>query len=333
MEKREKRISRVDVAKKYFMKERFYLYLSILFGRGAVKFLLIVFSVSVFFAFENTYYKKNSTFHSGNISTIASMFYGVISRPFYMLNEYYSSFVDKFSRWHYQEDVKLLVEQKISLEDKVAVLDGENKQLRQLAHFISTPQGFEFVSARVTKAIMHNGDRAFVINIGKKHGIDLGCIVTNETNIVGRVYEVDEYSSIIIPITEKRFTIPAIVLSTGQNFIATGAGSDRLMKIHYINNDNTKNNNSNIGKNLQTDNSRAESDDNNHVNEKYNNEIIAAKEGDLVVTYGQIGIIPHGITIGRIHFIRDIPFVKLSERCQIRYLVKIFFESKDTKSH
>jgi len=148
---------------------------------------------------------------------------------------------------------------KISRED---FLKLENTQLRKLIdEQVDSP--INLVSARVMLDKQSPYLNSFIINIGINKKIKKGLAVKDGSNFIGRIVDVNFFSSRVLLITDLNSKIPVIVEPSGNHAILSGHGSD-LPDLQYL-------------------------PENNKV-----------KEGDKIYTSGKEGIFSPGIPIGKV---------------------------------
>jgi len=148
---------------------------------------------------------------------------------------------------------------KISKED---FLKLENTQLRKLIdEQVNSPDNL--ISARVMLDKQSPYLNSFIINSGINKNIKKGLAVKDGKNFIGRIVDVNFFSSRVLLITDLNSKIPVIIEPSGNHAILSGQGSD-LPNLQYL-------------------------PENNHV-----------KEGDKIYTSGKEGIFNPGIPIGKV---------------------------------
>jgi rod shape-determining protein MreC len=148
---------------------------------------------------------------------------------------------------------------KISKED---FLKLENTQLRKLIDE-QVDSSDNLVSARVMLDKQSPYLNSFIINSGLNKKIKKGLAVKDGNNFIGRIVDVNFFSSRVLLITDLNSKIPVIIEPSAAHAILSGQGSD-LPNLQYL-------------------------PENNKV-----------KEGDKIYTSGKEGIFSPGIPIGKV---------------------------------
>ena len=104
---------------------------------------------------------------------------------------------------------------------------------------------------------------SFILNSGTNNSIKKGLAVLDKNNFIGRIVDVNFFSSRVLLITDLNSKIPVIIEPSGNHAILSGQGSD-LPNLQYL-------------------------PENNQV-----------KEGDKIYTSGKEGIFNPGIPIGKV---------------------------------
>jgi len=200
---------------------------------------------------------------------IFSTSYDIIVEHFNLYNDY-----DKLKK----ENKNLKNE--ISKSD---YLELENTQLRKLIEE-QVKSKSDLVSARVMLDKQSPYLNSFVINIGANKDIKNGMAVLDGKNFIGRIVDVNFFSSRVLLITDLNSKIPIISEPSGQHAILSGHG-DNEPTLEYL---------------------------------SENHQI---QDGDKIYTSGKEGIFAPGIIIGETVYGQDGVKVKLySELSQITFV-------------
>ena len=183
-------------------------------------------------------------------------------------------------------DYKELKEQNQKMKDNISISDFlilENKQLRKLieneANLPST-----FLSARVLLDKKSPYLNSFIINIGSNKKIKKGMPVLHHQNFIGRIVDVNFFSSSVLLVTDLNSKIPIITEPSATHAILSGHGSN-LPTLEYL------------------------------------PEVHNVKDGDKVYTSGKEGIFSPGIPIGKVKVEKDTIKVSLfSDLSQITFV-------------
>ena len=141
----------------------------------------------------------------------------------------------------HEKYIKVLEENKI-LKDKSSDLDFlilENTQLRQLINE-QTSSSSNLESARVMLDKQSPYLNSFIINIGTNRKLKNGLAVLDGKNFVGRLVDVNFFSSRVLLITDLNSKIPVVTQPSGYHAILNGRGKEKpsldfLPKDHTVN--------------------------------------------------------------------------------------------------
>jgi len=220
-------------------------------------------------------------------ATIADYPSKVFSGSYNLIEKHFSLYEN------YSEVIKENKELKNN-KSKSEFLELENSQLRKL---ISEQVESEsnLVSARVMLDVQSPYVNSFIINIGANKKIKKGMAVLDGKNFIGRIVDVNFFSSRILLITDLNSKIPIISEPSGNHAILSGHGNSNpaleyLSKDHKIQN------------------------------------------GDKIYTSGKGGIFSPGIPIGEVKILKDIIEIKLYSKLNEITFVNINLEgSKERK--
>jgi rod shape-determining protein MreC len=127
----------------------------------------------------------------------------------------------------YNEIIKLK-EENAQLQEQIydpGFLIFENKQLRQLLDEQVTSSA-NFVSARVILDKQSPYLNSFIINSGSNKEIKNGMAVLDGKNFVGRIVDVNFFSSRVLLVTDLNSKIPVLVEPSGHHAILSGHGTN-----------------------------------------------------------------------------------------------------------
>ena len=183
-----------------------------------------------------------------------------------------------FSRIH------INIEDHINLYDNFKILKNENKKLKQkkimsdflilentqLRKIVDEKATFtsNYISARVMLDKKSPYLNSFIINIGSNKEIKKGMAVLDNQDFIGRVVDVNYFSSRVLLISDLNSKIPVIIGPSGYHAILSGKGKN-YPTLDYLPKENT------------------------------------IKEGDKIFTSGKEGIFSPGIPIGVIKKTKD----------------------------
>ena len=163
-------------------------------------------------------------------------------------------------------------------------LELENTQLRKLIdEQVASPTNL--LSARVMIDKQSPYLNSFIINIGTNKNVKKGMATLDGKNFVGRIVDVNFFSSRVLLVSDLNSKIPVIVEPSGHQAILSGRGSNILPTLEFL--------------------------PENHT----------VKDGDKVYTSGKEGIFLPGIPIGEIRVDQSILKVILfSDLSQITFI-------------
>jgi len=170
-------------------------------------------------------------------------------------------------------------------------LELENSQLRKLIEQ-QVSSTSNFVSARIMLDKQSMYLKSFIINAGSNKGIKNGFAVLHDNNFIGRIVDVNFFSSRILLVSDLNSKISVVTAPSAYHALLSGRG-DKNPILEYL-------------------------------PENYN-----FKEGEKVYTSGKEGIFVPGLPIGEIKIEEDNVVVKLfSELRQVTFVnIKIDDES------
>ena len=203
------------------------------------------------------------------------------SRGFSSITDFFGEHINLYSNYNELKKENEELKNNISQSD---FLELENTQLRKLIDEQVASQS-NLVSARVMLDKQSPYLNSFIINIGSNKKIKNGMAVLHGNYFVGRIVDVNFFSSRVLLVTDLNSKIPVIIEPSAYHAILTGHGGDAepslayLPKVHNIKND------------------------------------------DKVYTSGKEGIFPAGIPIGQIKIIDDqIKVLLFSDLNQITFV-------------
>ena len=165
----------------------------------------------------------------------------VATYPTKIFSGSYSLIQDHFSLYGNYDDLKKENEELKNNRSKSDFLEMENNQLRKLINEQVVSES-NLVSARVMLDEQSPYLNSFVINIGANKEIKNGMAVLDGPNFIGRIVDVNFFSSRILLVTDLNSKIPIISEPSGNHAILTGHGGSNptleyLSKNHKIKNE------------------------------------------------------------------------------------------------
>ena len=172
-------------------------------------------------------------------------------------------------------------------------LELENSQLRKLID--EQVESSNLVSSRVMLDKQSPYLNSFVINIGSNKYIKNGMAVLDGKNFIGRIVDVNFFSSRVLLVSDLNSKIPVMTEPSGNHAILSGHGT-------------------------------------NEPTLEYLSENHAIQTGDKIYTSGKEGIFPPGVPIGEVKIEKDkIKVLLFSDLSQITFVNIILRESNKNK--
>ena len=129
-----------------------------------------------------------------------------------------------------------IVEENKKLKKEISTsdfLELENRQLKTLVDEQITSES-NFVSSRVLLDKESLYLNSFVINSGSNHKIKKGMAVLSQNNFIGRIVDVNFFSSRVLLITDLNSKIPIITEPSATHAILSGRGGSKLPTLEYL---------------------------------------------------------------------------------------------------
>ena len=222
-------------------------------------FVLVILSVVLIFAetIETRPLNKVRSFVKDVVYRSAT----IVSFPLKSVNNFVGFLENHLNLYsNYNELIKENNELKNNIS-KTDFLELENSQLRQLINEqIESPSNL--VSARVMIDKQSPYLNSFVINIGSNKGIKNGMAVLDGKNFIGRIVDVNFFSSRVLLVSDLNSKIPVLSEPSGSHAILSGHGTNEPT-LEYL----SKNN--------------------------------GIQDGDKIYTSGKEGIFTPGLVVGK----------------------------------
>ena len=244
-------------------------------------FALIV--LSIIFIFVETIETKPLNYFRSFIKDVIYRGSLVVSAPSKSINNF-TDFVKEHV--HLYDDYSKLKKENNELKNKISesdFLELENSQLRKLIED-QTSSSSNLMSARVMLDKQSPYLNSFIINIGSNKNIKNGMAALDGKNFIGRVVDVNFFSSRILLVSDLNSKIPILSEPSGSHAILSGHGTNEPT-LEYL-----------------------------PENHKIQN-------GDKVYTSGKEGIFSPGVPIGEVKIDAEVIKVSLfSELNQITFV-------------
>ncbi len=137
---------------------------------------------------------------------------------------------------------KKIREENIYLQNKVAMLDAENKLLRETVDeltshtqllFTYKEKKYKFIGATTLYVNSNKYSRSIIINKGIKDGVKINQSAVNGDGLVGIIKQVNKSSSVVQLIIDQNLFIGGKVLETGDRCLVYGVGKYSEMHIKF----------------------------------------------------------------------------------------------------
>lgn len=116
---------------------------------------------------------------------------------------------------------------------RYAEIELENERLRRLLGFVEEHPDYTVRGANVVGIVLGEDPALpvtrLILNVGKNRGIRAGMPVVTEVGLVGRIVEVHETTSVVLPITAAESAVNAVVQSSRQVGVVRGQGTPVLV--------------------------------------------------------------------------------------------------------
>ena len=245
--------------------------------------LLALVILSIIFIFVETIETKPLNFFRSFLKDIiyrGSLVVSAPSKGLGNLTDYAKEHANLYSNYNELKKENVKLKNNIS---KTGFLELENTQLRKLIEEQVTSNS-NLVSARVMLDKQSPYLNSFIINIGSNKDIKNGMAVLDGKNFIGRIVDVNFFSSRVLLVSDLNSKIPVIVEPSGHHAILSGHGKSKP--------------------------------DLEYLPENHN-----IKDGDKVYTSGKEGIFSPGTPIGEVKIKNDIITVLLfSDLSQITFV-------------
>ena len=207
----------------------------------------------------------------------------VVSAPFKVFDnftDYINKHLNLYSNYNELKKENNELKNNISESD---FLEFENAQLRKLIEE-QVSSSSDLLSARVMIDKQSPYLNSFIINVGSNKNIKNGMAVLDGKNFVGRIVDVNFFSSRVLLVSDLNSKIPVIIEPSGHHAILSGHGTNKPI-LEYL-------------------------------PENY-----TIQDGDKVYTSGKEGIFSPGIPVGGIKIEKDVVKTSLfSDLSQITFV-------------
>ena len=204
--------------------------------------LIVLIIISVILIYVETIKTKPLNYLRSSIKDIVyrgALVASVPSKSFGTLTNAVKNHINLYSNYNQLKEENEKLKSNISKED---FLELENTQLRKLIDEQVTSSA-NLVSARVMLDKQSLYLNSFIINIGSNKGVKKGFAVLDGNNFIGRIVDVNFFSSRVLLISDLNSKIPVLVEPLAYHAILSGHGKSKptleyLPKKHNVQNGN-----------------------------------------------------------------------------------------------
>jgi len=193
-------------------------------------FALIIISI-VLIASDSINYKPISYLRSAVKDVIyrSSLIISFPSKGFKGISNFASDHISLYQSYEELKKENDFLKKNISKND---YLELENTQLKKLIEDqVTSPENL--VSARVIIDKSSLYLNSFILNSGTNNSIKKGMAVLDKNNFIGRIVDVNFFSSRVLLVTDLNSKIPVIIEPSGDHAILSGHG-DELPGLDYL---------------------------------------------------------------------------------------------------
>lgn len=210
----------------------------------------------------------------------------LISKPFELINNTFIFFNDFREIKNIKENLEMERIELLKKIKKIDFLEIENFRLKKLLEIEEKNYSKKLVG-RILIDSYKNDDFAFMIDLGKNHGLKINDIVFNENGMIGRITELGQFSSKVITLYDQDSVVPVVSMKTKKSFFVQGSNEKLFIK---------------------------------HLDNSF-----SLNHNEIVVTTKAAGYFKEGIRVGKVKKTLDKvyvePFAKLSDSIYVYVLV------------
>jgi rod shape-determining protein MreC len=112
-------------------------------------------------------------------------------------------------------------------------VEQENQRLRQLLNFANTRPGLELRGAQIVGRVISEEPNNFleglILDLGARHGIEVGMPVVNDQGLIGRISAVNDSTSFVLLITDPSSSFNAVLQSSRLNGVVNGRPGGQII--------------------------------------------------------------------------------------------------------
>ena len=117
---------------------------------------------------------------------------------------------------------------------ELEIIKAENETLKEYLGLTYRYSNYKTVPAYIISKDISNYSSIFVINVGKRDGIDVGMTVIADTGLVGYVISVTDSTAKIETILDSSSAVTASIVGTDDGIVCRGSLEQGMLKATYI---------------------------------------------------------------------------------------------------
>ena len=145
-----------------------------------------------------------STWFVNGTSNVLSLVDNVLSKPFHLLSDVKSDLEHLVNTYHENEELKATLSEIDSVSNEVSDLKEENAQLREMLDMKNSIKSDVKLSADVIARTPASWSNELTVNVGSENKVASTMLVVANGGLIGSVDQVNEHSSRISLLTNKK---------------------------------------------------------------------------------------------------------------------------------
>lgn len=145
-----------------------------------------------------------STWFVNGTSNVLSLVDNVLSKPFHLLSDVKSDLENLVNTYHENEELKATLNEIDSASNEVSDLKEENAQLREMLDMKNSIKSDVKLSADVIARTPASWSNELTVNVGSENKVASTMLVVANGGLIGSVDQVNEHSSRISLLTNKK---------------------------------------------------------------------------------------------------------------------------------
>lgn len=117
---------------------------------------------------------------------------------------------------------------------ELEIIKSENATLKEYVNLTDKYKDYQTIPAYVINKNISNYNNLFVINVGKKDGIDVNMTVIADKGLVGHIVSVSENTAKVQTIVDTASNVSATITTSRDSIICTGILREQKLRAMYI---------------------------------------------------------------------------------------------------